>query len=81
MDFSPYPSYTIYDINKDGIPELIYNDGMYEAARQFHVYTYQNGKVVFVGSHSAYDNASDDMKKKHKDGLKTFNLLDAELNM
>lgn len=34
-----------------------------------------------VGSHSAYDNASDDMKKKHKDALKTFNLLDAELNM
>ena len=53
MDFSPYPSYTTYDINKDGIPELIYDDGMYEAARQFHVYTYQNGKVVFVGSHGA----------------------------
>ena len=34
-----------------------------------------------VGKHSAYDNASDDMKKKHREALNTFNLLDAEMDM
>ena len=33
------------------------------------------------GTYSAYDNASSEVKKKHRDALKTFNLLDAERNM
>ena len=33
------------------------------------------------GTHSAYDNAPSDIQKKHREALKTFNLLDAERDM
>ena len=33
------------------------------------------------GTHSAYDNAPNDIQKKHREALKTFNLLDAERDM
>ena len=50
-DFSmAYTSYIYYDINKDGVKEMIVDDGLYEAGRRYYVYTIVDGKVVFLGN-------------------------------
>lgn len=45
-----YAQYFIYDIDKDGIPEIIIDDGMDEASRTAFIYKYVNGEVAFLGS-------------------------------
>ena len=42
--------YALYDINKDGIPEMILHFGYSEASEFYNVYTYQQGKVVLLHS-------------------------------
>lgn len=41
--------YTYYDINKDGVKELITHTGTCEADRIYSVYTFKNGKMYCVG--------------------------------
>ena len=47
---SAWTMYIYYDINKDGVRELIVDDGLYEAGRRYYVYTIVDGKVVFLGN-------------------------------
>ncbi len=42
--------YTYYDINKDGVDELITQTGTCEADRTYHIYTFANGKMIYAGS-------------------------------
>ena len=44
-----YNQYSIYDIDKDGIPELIIRDGWFESDRLFKFFSYKNGTVVSLG--------------------------------
>lgn len=50
-------SYVFYDINKDGVKEMIVDDGLWEADRRYHVYTivdgYAEGVGTFYGGHSS----------------------------
>lgn len=46
---SAMPSYIYYDINKDGVKEMIVDNGLYEAGREYYVYTIIDGNSVFVG--------------------------------
>ena len=48
--FADFQSYVLYDINKDGVKEIIIDDGNCEAERKYYVYTIKNGDVVYVGS-------------------------------
>jgi RNA polymerase sigma factor (sigma-70 family) len=43
-------SYVKYDIDKDGIPELIVWTGTCEADYVDYVYTYKNGELIYAGS-------------------------------
>ncbi len=43
--------YTLYDINKDGTPELILKRGTCEADYMFEFYTYTNGKAALLGEY------------------------------
>ncbi|MGM9937740.1 MAG: copper amine oxidase N-terminal domain-containing protein [Candidatus Ornithomonoglobus sp.] len=47
-----YPQYYFYDINKDGVPELIVDENKSELAKQMYFYTYdlENKSVVQIGS-------------------------------
>lgn len=40
--------YYLYDIDKDGIPELLLNKGGDEASSTIDIYTYQDGEVCFI---------------------------------
>ncbi|MBQ1434330.1 MAG: hypothetical protein IIZ19_00310 [Clostridia bacterium] len=42
-------SYQLYDIDKDGVPELFIHYGIAEAARSVKVYTYKNGEIAKAG--------------------------------
>lgn len=54
-----YAQYFIYDIDKDGIPEIIVDDGMDEASRTAFIYKYVNGEAAFLGSvYSGYSTFS-----------------------
>ena len=57
IDSWAYPRYCYYDIDKDGTPELVFDNGLYEAGRYYEIYTYKNGIVQYVdeigGSHTA----------------------------
>ena len=41
--------YTYYDINKDGVDELITHTGSCEADRVYMIYTFKNGKMYCAG--------------------------------
>ena len=43
-----YPQYTVYDIDKDGIPELFIRTGNSEADYMFKVYTIKNHNAVYI---------------------------------
>lgn len=47
-----YPRYYIYDIDKDGVPELIIDENKSEAEKQIYVYTYDltNKESKYLGS-------------------------------
>ena len=47
-DYPLYRRYTVYDIDKDGIPELIIRDGNCEANYVINVYTYTTD-IVYLG--------------------------------
>ncbi len=49
--------YTYYDINKDGVDELITQTGTCEADRAYHVYTFANGKMIYAGSFGGWHGA------------------------
>lgn len=53
---SGWEAYVYYDINKDGVKEMIVDDGLSEAERRYHVYTIVDGYAervgAFYGSHS-----------------------------
>lgn len=49
---SEFASYTIYDIDKDGIPELILDTGYPEATRMGALYRFVDGEAVFVDEFS-----------------------------
>lgn len=44
-------SYTLYDIDKDGLPELFLIEGLSEASRTCHVYFWQDGFAIEAGGH------------------------------
>ena len=43
-------TYSLYDVNKDGTPELIINDEKSKNIRSVNVYNFDNGKVNYIGS-------------------------------
>lgn len=47
-----YPKYCVYDIDKDGVPELIIDENKNEAQKKIHVYTYDltNRESKYLGS-------------------------------
>ena len=47
---SDWESYVFYDINKDGVKEMIVDDGLSEAERRYHVYTIIDGYAERVGA-------------------------------
>lgn len=47
-------SYAYYDIDNNGIDELIFQDGTCEADRVHHVYTVKNNKAVSIGEYGAW---------------------------
>ena len=47
------PHYCLFDMTSDGIPELIVDDWLYEAAHSAYIYTISNGNVVYLGKVSA----------------------------
>lgn len=55
--------YTIYDIDKDSIPELIIDIGSDQADRRIHIYTFENGQAKYIGeswsSHSYFASIPD----------------------
>ena len=55
--------YIIYDIDKNGIPELIVDMGEYEAERKIYFYTFENGQAKYIGdrgsSHSDFASIPD----------------------
>jgi len=44
-----YPMYCYYDIDKDGTPELIFDNALDEASRSYFIYTYKNNSVKYIG--------------------------------
>lgn len=46
------PGYHLYDVDYDGMPELILSWGRGEASRHWEIYTYQDSKIVLVGETS-----------------------------
>ena len=44
-----YPKYTVYDIDKDGIYELIIDTSIIEAERAYKIYTIKNVEAVLLG--------------------------------
>ncbi len=52
-----YPTYCIYDIDKNNVPELIIKHGTCEADYQYSFYTYENGNSKYLyttkGSHTS----------------------------
>lgn len=46
-------SYMLYDIDDDGVPELIMNKATSESQRSIDVYTYKNNELVLVGNSGA----------------------------
>ena len=46
--FNQYWYYTLYDIDKDGVPELIVKIGTCEADYRGEIYTFSNGRAQFV---------------------------------
>lgn len=45
--------YYIYDMNNDGVYELIITDGTYEGDFKHHFYTYRDGKIEYIDEDSA----------------------------
>lgn len=63
-----YLTYALFDMDKDGVPELLVNYGTCEADRQIAIYTYRDGQLMrladsIVGSHTnfAYDYVADQL--------------------
>ncbi len=52
MEFNP--TYTVYDIDKDGIKELIIKTGICEADYTYEFYTYQNGLISLGTTHAGH---------------------------
>ncbi len=52
-----YPTYTIYDIDKDGTPELIIRLGDNEAEYRWKFYTFENGDIIELGEYTASHSA------------------------
>ncbi len=50
-----FASYTLYDMNLDGIPELIVDDGRSSAESMFSFYTVKNNQLISLGEHFSGD--------------------------
>ena len=49
------PQFALYDMNRDGVPELLASNGcMYTADARGYVYTFYNGGVVYCGEIAEY---------------------------
>ncbi|MFR5876870.1 MAG: hypothetical protein ACLUFN_10310 [Eubacterium sp.] len=46
--------YTLYDIDNDGVKELIIQDGTCEGDRTHHIYTYTDNKAELLGEYNAW---------------------------
>ena len=51
--------YWLHDIDKDGMPELIYQTGTYEMEYEYHFYTYGEDGIVHLGDESAWHSELD----------------------
>lgn len=49
-----HPTYTVYDIDKNGVKELIVKTGICEADHTYEFYTYQNGIVLLGTAHAGH---------------------------
>lgn len=56
-DSGVYNVYSLYDIDKDGIKELLVEEGTCEADYMYQVYTIQNKKSVYLGETSGWHSA------------------------
>lgn len=56
-DYVPYKGYSVYDVDGNGVPELILRRGLDEAGSHWEIYTYENDEVVLI----------DDLPGKHTD--------------
>ncbi|MDE5855012.1 MAG: hypothetical protein K2H19_08135, partial [Ruminococcus sp.] len=55
-DIVKYSAFSIYDLNTDGIPELIISEDTSHAAG-CHIYTY-DGELIYIGKYGAYGDIS-----------------------
>ena len=58
FDVVPELSYLVYDIDKDGIPELVVKTGTCEADYHGALYTFRDGKALQVGEELGLGHAS-----------------------
>lgn len=50
-EYGKYLTYQIFDMDSDGVPELIVNKGTSEANNRVYFYTYKNGQVKYIGNY------------------------------
>ncbi len=55
--FSEYLTYFLYDMDKDGVKELLLKTGTCEADYMYEIYTAENGRSVFLGEISGFHSA------------------------
>lgn len=48
---SQYSKYALYDVDKNGFPELILSTDLNNKFSECHIYTYTNNKIVDLGTH------------------------------
>lgn len=56
-EYSEYLMYMVYDIDKDGVKELILQIGTCEADYMYDIYTVQDGNAVYIGEVSGFHSA------------------------
>lgn len=77
-----YSYYTLYDINGDGIKELIVNPADSEAGSMYYFYTFKDNKAVYCGSLSAgHSKLSVVNGKLYKYWSHEFNRIDYIINL